>query len=144
MTLPPPTEVQDARAVPATILLAAGLLGATGVALGAFGAHGLRALLAERGATQAWATAVQYHLLHAVALVALAAWLKPPSIATRGHLRWAARCWIAGTLIFSGSIYALALGGPRWLGPVTPLGGVALIAGWVLLIVAAVKKSSQP
>lgn len=136
-----PTEAHEASASSSPLLLAAGILGATGVALGAFGAHGLRAALAERGTAHAWATAVQYHLLHAVALLALAAWLSQPSAFGRGNVRWAARCWIAGTLLFSGSLYVIALGGPRWLGPVTPFGGVALIAGWVLLIAAALKKS---
>lgn len=146
MTQPPPfptRESQSANAPFATFLLAAGLLGTAGVALGAFGAHGLRALLAERGTTHAWATAVQYHLLHTVALVGLAACLKQPAGSGRGLFQWAGRCWIAGTVIFSGSLYVIALGGPRWLGPVTPLGGVALIAGWVLIVVAALKKNAR-
>jgi uncharacterized membrane protein YgdD (TMEM256/DUF423 family) len=102
-------------------LIAAGLLGFTGVALGALGAHALREQLMVNGMLSAWQTAVLYHLLHSVALVALPAW---PSVR---------RLWLAGVILFSGSLYGIALGGPRFLGPITPLGGVALLAGWALL-----------
>ena len=128
------------RSSTSTLLLTAGILGATGVALGAFGAHGLERLLAERGTSATWETAVLYHLLHAVALLALAPWLGTRAGVDQAIVRWTPRCWTIGTLLFSGSLYALALGGPRWFGPVTPLGGAALIAGWVLLAVAAAKK----
>jgi uncharacterized membrane protein YgdD (TMEM256/DUF423 family) len=100
-------------------LALAGILGATGVAMGAFGAHALRATLEAAGTRSAWETGVSFQLVHAVALLGFAGWLR------------------AGTVVFSGSLYALALGGPRWLGPVTPLGGTALIAGWVLAAAAA-------
>lgn len=119
----------------------AGILGASGVVLGALGAHALEGDLAQRGRTEVWDTAVKYHLIHAVALLALAAWVEARATSgTTGGLKltqWAAGCWVAGTVLFSGSLYLLALGGPAWLGPVTPLGGLALIAGWVLLAVAA-------
>ena len=101
--------------------IAAGLLGFTGVALGAFGAHALKESLAASGYAATWQTAVLYHLIHAVALLAF------PSG------KWAGRCWIAGLLLFSGSLYWLSLGGPNILGPVTPLGGVLLLAGWALV-----------
>ena len=124
-----------------TILAAAGILGATGVALGAFWAHALRDVLLERGTANAWETAVRYHLLHAVALLAVAAWRRPAAGGGNGRaFFWAARLWIVGTVLFAGSLYGLALGGPRWLGPVTPLGGVALLAGWVCVVVAAFAK----
>jgi len=123
-----------------TILIAAGGLGATGVALGAFGAHGLREFLVERGMSTAWETAVRYHLLHSVALLAVAVWMRPPADASARRAGWAAVCWIVGTVIFSGSLYGLALGGPRWLGPVTPLGGLALLAGWLCVVLAAFAK----
>jgi len=106
------------------ILVAAALLGAAGVALGAFGAHGLRARLDAR-ALEIWETAVRYHLVHAVALLVLA--LSPVAASLRG----AGWLFVAGIALFSGSLYALALGGPRLLGPLTPLGGVAFIAGWL-------------
>ncbi len=111
-------------------LLAAGLLGASGVCLGAFGAHALHGSLAGRGMLEVWETAVRYQLLHAVALAGAAGWLRAGSGASG---TWAVRLWIAGVVLFSGSLYGLALGGPRWLGPVTPLGGASLIAGWACL-----------
>src|SRR5476649_1495027 len=112
-----------------TTLLAAGLLGATGVAFGAFGAHALRDFLLERGMTVAWDTAARYQLLHAVALFAGAAWQRSASGAVLRRLSWATASWCVGTVLFSGSLYGLAAGGPHWLGPVTPLGGLALMAG---------------
>ena len=54
--------------------------------------------------------------------------------------RWSTRCWVAGTMLFSGSLYLLAIGGPRWLGPITPLGGIALMVGWLLVMLAAIRK----
>ncbi len=116
-----------------SILIAAGLLGFTGVALGAFGAHGLRDLLEPAGRMDIWKTAVLYQLIHAVAMLALAGWSDPAA----RKIGW---CWIAGVLLFSGSLYGLALGGPKILGPVTPLGGVALLAGWAWVAVSAWKR----
>jgi uncharacterized membrane protein YgdD (TMEM256/DUF423 family) len=110
----------------------AAIMGLTGVALGAFGAHGLKAHLAARGFTDAWEKAVLYHLVHAVALLALSAFCS-----TRGNNRWLSRAawaWTLGVLFFSGSLYALALGGPRPLVYVTPTGGIFLLAGWALLL----------
>lgn len=122
-------------------LVWAGILGGTGVGLGAFGAHKLRDVLLERGMTNAWETAVRYHLLHAVALVAVAALLRLVDEPHRRWFGWAARAWVTGSIVFAGSLYLLALGGPRWLGPITPLGGVALVAGWICLILAAAKRA---
>lgn len=118
------------------LLLVAGLLGAAGVALGAFGAHGLRQQLGEAIAT--WQTAVLYHLLHALAILAVVVLARLLSEAAL--VRTAGWAFALGILLFSGSLYALALGGPRWLGPVTPLGGVAFIAGWLLLAWAALQQ----
>jgi len=123
-------------------LLSAGLHGAIGVGLGAFGAHALRAFLMERGMANAWDTAVRYQLLHAVALLALACLFAHAPAPHRRLLLWAARSWEIGLVLFSGSLYALALGGPRWLGPITPIGGLALIIGWLLLIATALRKSA--
>ena len=114
----------------------AGVLGATGVAIGAFGAHALKGTLEASGMREVWETAVRYQLLHATALLGFAAWLRPAE-RPGAACAWAIRLWVLGTLLFSGSLYALALGGPRWLGPVTPIGGFALIAGWVLAACAA-------
>lgn len=123
-----------------TALAAAGILGATGVALGALGAHALKASLLERGMTEVWDTAAKYHLLHAVALLGWAAWRRHGTVAETRAVDWVTRLWVAGAVLFSGSLYWLATGGPRWLGPVTPLGGVALIAGWVLLAKQAFRR----
>ncbi len=119
------------------ITLAAGLLGFLGVALGAFGAHALKATLLINGQLDSWRTAVLYQLIHAVALLALAGWRD----AHGGPNTKVAACWVAGVILFSGSLYALALGGPsKLLGPITPLGGVALLAGWALLVFTAWKR----
>jgi uncharacterized membrane protein YgdD (TMEM256/DUF423 family) len=114
----------------------AGALGATGVTLGAFGAHALKGTLLAAGTHDVWETAVQFQLLHAAALLGFAAWLRTPTPAGP-CAPWVIRLWIVGSLLFCGSLYALALGGPRWLGPVTPLGGAALIVGWVLAACSA-------
>lgn len=121
----------------------AGFFGLTGVALGAFGAHGLRDTLIQQGTVHAWETAVHYQLTHAVALLGIALWLKLPASGTPRAMLWTVGLWSAGILLFSGSLYGLALGGPRFLGPVTPLGGIAFLAGWSLLIVAALRRDSS-
>ncbi len=120
-------------------LIFSGLFGFTGTILGALGAHGpLRVLLDQRGSQESWETAVHYQLVHAVALLAVGILGRTGTAdeAPRA-LVWAARGWVAGTLLFSGTIYVLAIGGPRFLGPITPLGGVCLMLGWGSLIVAA-------
>jgi uncharacterized membrane protein YgdD (TMEM256/DUF423 family) len=100
----------------------AALFGASGVALGAFGAHGLKALLAANQTLEVWHTASLYHLLHAVVLL----WAAGRSLAFR--------LFACGILVFSGSLYLLAVTGLKWLGAVTPLGGLLLIAGWLALL----------
>jgi uncharacterized membrane protein YgdD (TMEM256/DUF423 family) len=102
---------------------------AVAVALGAFGAHGLRQRLVPDMLTT-FEVGVRYHMYHALALigVALALGRWPlPALVVAGWL------FVAGTLVFSGTLYLLAVTGQRWLGAVTPLGGLALIAGWVAL-----------
>lgn len=111
----------------------AAFLGLLGVALGAFGAHGLRAMLAETGRVEEWKTAVFYHLVHAVLLTALS--LRDEV----SKLIWI--LFAAGIVIFSGSLYLLALTNLRWLGAITPLGGLALLAGWLLLACRAPRSS---
>lgn len=118
----------------------AGILGFSAVALGAFGAHALAPTLSGRGMVQVWETASRYHLLHSVAVFAGALGLHASSTPVARWILWAIRCWTAGSVLFSGSLYWLALGGPRWLGPVTPLGGVSLIVGWLCLVLAAARK----
>ena len=118
-------------------LLAASLLGLTGVALGAFGAHALRGALLERGTSTAWETAARYQLIHAVVVFAAAAWLRAGTGPGTVRMHWAVRCWIAGTVLFAGSLYGLALGGPHFLVFLTPIGGVTLLIGWVMALAAA-------
>jgi len=114
------------------ITFAAGILGFAGVALGAFGAHALKETLTARGSVATWQTAVLYHLIHAVALLALVGVAHSTgSRWTNAH--WIGVCWSLGVVLFSGSLYWLALGGPKILGPVTPLGGLAFLAGWLLV-----------
>lgn len=120
-------------------LLAAGLFGATGVGLGAFGAHSLRAALTELGTRDRWETAVFYQLVHTVALFAAATWLKNGS---SGAVAWAARCWAVGIVLFSGGLYIMSVttAAPLWFKiAVPPLGGTAFIIGWVLVGIAALK-----
>lgn len=125
-------------------LVAAGVFGLTGVALGALGAHALANELAVRGTTKAWETAARYQLVHTVALLAVGVWARSAAGAAQTRLRWAAHCWCVGNILFSASLYALALGGPRWLGPITPFGGIALMAGWILVMAAATAKTEAP
>jgi uncharacterized membrane protein YgdD (TMEM256/DUF423 family) len=113
------------------------LSGGTAVVLGAFGAHALRARLAET-ALATWQTAVSYQFSHALALLAVAILLRLGWGAER-PLTLAGVAFSVGIVLFSGSLYLLALGGPRWLGPVTPVGGLGFILGWVALAVAALR-----
>jgi len=113
-------------------------LGLIGVAVGAFGAHALHPFLLRNGMLEVWQTAVQYQLIHAVALVGLAGWLRGMSEgAARRRAGQAAWCWTAGVVLFSGSLYLLAIGAPRWVGPITPLGGLSLLIGWLFVVLAA-------
>ncbi|PTY08818.1 DUF423 domain-containing protein [Opitutaceae bacterium EW11] len=126
------------------LLLICAFLGGTAVAAGAFGAHALKAQLAATGHTPVWETAVLYHLVHSVAcLAAVLAAGSEIAAAGRTWLVRATRCWAVGVVFFSGSLYALALGAPRWIGPATPLGGVVLIAGWICVGVAARKAAAR-
>jgi uncharacterized membrane protein YgdD (TMEM256/DUF423 family) len=103
-----------------------GLAGASGVMLGAFGAHALRDAL-DAAHHELWHTAVEYHLWHALALAIVVA-------CGQGRASRVATWALAlGIVLFSGSLYGLALGAPRWLGIVTPFGGVAFIVGWIAL-----------
>jgi uncharacterized membrane protein YgdD (TMEM256/DUF423 family) len=90
--------------------------------------------LVAAGTLDNWRTAVLYQLVHAVALLALSGWT-----AIEATTGWIARCWIAGTILFSGSLYWLSVGGPKILGPVTPAGGLALLVGWSLVIWTALR-----
>ncbi len=126
------TLIPAMNTAPRWIALTAGLLGFAGVVLGAFGAHLLKETLTASGSLAIWQTAVLYHLVHSVALLAVAGWS-----GAGPKLAWIARCWTAGIVLFSGSLYWLALGGPKILGPVTPLGGLALLLGWMFVALGA-------
>jgi uncharacterized membrane protein YgdD (TMEM256/DUF423 family) len=112
-------------------ILVGGLVGFLGVGLGAFGAHGLEEH-ATGEALDWWDTAVRYHLVHAVLLVVIG------SLGGRDRLvalaGWALSL---GVLVFCGTLYAMALGGPRWLGAVTPVGGLGLMGGWLAVALLA-------
>lgn len=110
----------------------AAMLGFTGVGLGAFGAHALKETLTARGTTDSWRTAVSYQLIHALALLAVST----REVDRQSTVKWdmVGYCWLAGTVLFSGSIYGLSLGGPRMLGPVTPIGGLIMMGGWAALM----------
>ncbi len=111
-------------------------VGFLGVALGAFGAHGLKDILARQESTATWQTAVLYHLVHAVVLT----FLSMGSPFRRGP--WV--CFLAGVVLFSGSLYGLSLTGLRWLGPITPLGGVFFLVGWAWLAVQGARSGAEP
>lgn len=125
-------------------MAAGAYLAAFGVALGAFGAHGLQKLTEDEKIIHGFQTGVQYHLWHSLALI-LAGIVFAGDFSTR-LLKWSARCFIAGIILFSGSLYLLSFLKIREssltsvVGPVTPLGGVLFIAGWLLLAAAFLKK----
>jgi uncharacterized membrane protein YgdD (TMEM256/DUF423 family) len=113
----------------------AGGLGFLAVALGAFGAHALQAQLEAAKMTDAWKTATHYHLAHSIVLLVLAFVMPRPQ-----EGRWAFRCFTGGIVLFSGSLYALALSGIKWLVAITPLGGFLLLAGWLMLMLGRSKE----
>ncbi len=138
--------------MPNWISYAAALTGASGVLLGAFGAHGLSKAFPSADAS-VWRTAVLYHLLHAVALLALSLYQKTlyhqalyqqgqrqlgsDVVPAHRSLTWVAAAFVLGVLLFSGSLYFLTTVGSDWgavLGPLTPVGGLVLVAGWLLLL----------
>ena len=124
------------------------LVGAVGglmsVVLGAFGAHGLKKIVTA-DMLAAYQTGVQYQFIHSLVLLALAIVLLQPALnISKVLLSWSANLMMAGILLFSGSLYTMTLmsaadGFPAWLGPITPIGGLAFIMGWIFLLVAAFK-----
>ena len=108
------------------------------VAFGAFGAHLLEGRVADKY-LDTWQTAVQYQMFHSIGLIAIAILMSSSLIGSLGSLNWAGYLMLAGIIIFSGSLYVLSLTGISILGAITPIGGVAFIAAWILVIVAAAK-----
>lgn len=107
----------------------AAALGSSAIFLGAFGAHGLRSKVSPEQLAN-WQTAANYHLMHALAVLALALYAN----ATGHSVRLPAVLFSVGIFFFSGSIYLLVLTGQKWLGPITPIGGLLMAAGWVSLV----------
>jgi uncharacterized membrane protein YgdD (TMEM256/DUF423 family) len=103
----------------------AAIYGFAAVALGAFGAHGLKQVLEANGTTAIWQTGALYHLVHAAVLL-FVSWRDPLPV-------WAWRLFAVGMLIFSGTLYVLAVTNAKWLGAITPLGGLCLLGGWLAL-----------
>ena len=114
------------------LTIAASLLGFAGVALGAFGAHGMAARFTPESRGW-WETATLYLLVHAVAVFATSLSGRTGLFQTGGWIM------LIGAVIFSGTLYAMALGAPRWFGAITPIGGVGLLIGWALFAVAALR-----
>jgi len=113
------------------------LLALLAVALGAFGAHGLKGRI-DPALMAVYHTGVLYHMVHALGLILLGIVME-----LRGGQRlylWSAVCMFTGTLLFSGSLYLLAITGVRWLGAITPVGGVLLLLAWSLFAIAAWKQ----
>lgn len=119
-----------------TLWIAGAAMAGLSVAIGAFGAHALRARL-EPARLATFETAVQYHMLHAVALLAVAALMG--RVQSQQLLLLSGGLFTAGIFLFSGSLYALAITGITWLGAITPLGGIAFIGGWLCMGIAAWK-----
>ena len=117
---------------PVWCLRLAALSGFLVVALGAFGAHGLKPLLQQHQTLAIWEKAVLYHALHTLVLLGLAA---RPTVALGAVVSFA-----VGMVLFSGSLYALAVTNMRWLGAITPLGGVSLLLGWAWVFFTAASK----
>jgi len=117
-------------------LILGGINAALVVLLGAFGAHGLKArMTAEMLAV--YQTGVHYHLFHALGLIVVG--LVATQISDSAYLRWSGWLMLAGIVLFSGSLYVLSVSGLRWLGMVTPFGGISFIVAWILFVVAIVK-----
>ncbi|HUL93220.1 MAG TPA: DUF423 domain-containing protein [Burkholderiales bacterium] len=119
-----------------TFLTLGGVAALLGVALGAFGAHALKNRIPAEMLTL-WHTGVEYHAYHALGLLAVG--IVAAQLPDSTLLKWSGWLMLAGILLFSGSLYALALSGERWLGAVTPVGGLAFLAAWALFVAAALK-----
>jgi uncharacterized membrane protein YgdD (TMEM256/DUF423 family) len=121
-------------------LVLGAISGGLAVAAGAFGAHALRAHL-DAGALAIWETGARYQMYHALALVVIGAAGERLAGAWARRAGW---CFVAGTVLFSGSLYLLAVTGTSWLGAITPLGGVAFLGGWGCLAVAGYRMPDRP
>ncbi|CAB1275465.1 DUF423 domain-containing protein [Candidatus Nitrosacidococcus tergens] len=109
---------------------------ALGILLGAFGAHGLKNRLETR-MLEIWHTGVNYHMYHALGLIFIGILLH--QLGDSSFIKWSGRLMITGIILFSGSLYLLAFTGIRWLGAITPLGGISFIIAWLLLSFALLR-----
>lgn len=123
-------------AVSKFFLAAGGLAALAAVALGAFGAHALKTRLSPE-MLAVWHTGVEYHAFHALGLLAVG--LAAAQFPESALLKWSGWLMLAGVALFSGSLYALALSGERWLGAIAPAGGVAFLAAWALFAVGVLR-----
>jgi uncharacterized membrane protein YgdD (TMEM256/DUF423 family) len=121
------------------MIQAGGLLGALAVAIGAFGAHALKGMLEASGRTETFETAVKYQFYHALAMVLVGILMQNANTDATRMLGWSGNAFALGVLIFSGSLYAICFTGITKFGATAPIGGLSMIVGWVLLIVAASK-----
>jgi uncharacterized membrane protein YgdD (TMEM256/DUF423 family) len=123
-------------------LLFAAVNGMVAVILGAFGAHALKNSISP-ALLSAYQTGVQYHFIHVLALVGLALFILrlPAAVAIPSPLIVAGYCWMVGVILFSGSLYGLAIGAPSWFGPITPLGGSLLIIAWLCFAIGIARSS---
>lgn len=119
-------------------LILGGINAALVVMLGAFGAHGLKAKLTA-DMLAVYQTGVHYHLFHALGLLAIG--IVATQIADSVWLKWSGWLMLIGIILFSGSLYVLSVSGLRWLGMVTPFGGVAFIAAWIVFVIAIAKSA---
>jgi uncharacterized membrane protein YgdD (TMEM256/DUF423 family) len=117
-------------------LAAGGLAALAAVALGAFGAHALKSRLSAE-MLAVWHTGVEYHIYHALGLLAVG--LVAQHLPGSALLKSSGWAMLAGIVLFSGSLYALALSGERWLGAITPVGGAAFLVAWALLVAAVLR-----
>ncbi|WP_438314838.1 DUF423 domain-containing protein [Sporosarcina sp. FA9] len=119
-------------------IIAGAVNAAIAVVFGAFGAHALKDRLSEHYLA-IWETAVQYQMFHAIGLILIGILMNSSILGPSTQLSWAGYLILAGIIIFSGSLYVLSLSGIGILGAITPIGGVAFITGWIMLIIAVVK-----
>ncbi|SJL82674.1 DUF423 domain-containing protein [Vibrio palustris] len=122
------------------LLTIGGALSGLGVCIGAFAAHGLKKLISAQ-MVEVFQTGVHYQFIHSAALLVCGVLLALPinTVNSRKYFCRAAICFIIGIFCFSGSLYALALTSVKWFGPITPLGGVFFIVGWIFFVLAALK-----
>jgi uncharacterized membrane protein YgdD (TMEM256/DUF423 family) len=123
---------------PERATITAAVFGLLGVAAGAFGAHGLEARIGPEQ-LEWWGTAARYQQIHAVALLVVA-WGAGDWSRWRSYAAWG---FALGMLIFCGTLYAMALGGPRVLGAVTPIGGLSLMLAWAMIVVDALARARR-